>query len=152
VILHDFRCAKCGFTFEVAFPSSLDFKREIPCRNCEGVAVQIWLRAPGLAGVEEPGTRGISRSFQPGYDVQSGRHFNTRADRDRYVKERGLVLMGPQEWDRTRKAMPERPEPDHATLPEAMEKSWQEMKAGKKAPPVQHLDPNIPTMEAKDDA
>ncbi len=128
--------------FEVQFDSSLDFRKEWPCSNCAGVAVHIWLRAPGLAGVEEPGTRGVSRSFQPGHDIQSGRYFNTRSERDRYVKSRGLELMGPKEWDRTRKALPENPEPkvSEEKLAEACQKSWEELQAGHRPPPMEKFE------------
>lgn len=152
MIRHDFRCGKCQFVFEVTFDSSLDFKREWPCQNCGGVAVQIWLRAPGLAGVEEPSTRGISRSFQPGYDIQSGRYFNSRSERDRYVKERGLVLMGPQEWDRTRKAQSEThtPKINERALEEAAQKSWERLQAGERPERMEQFKEDEPILEAKE--
>jgi len=150
VIRHDFKCAKCGNIFVVAFDSSEDFQRTWPCLTCGGNANQIWLQAPGLAGVEEPGTRGVSRSFEPGHDVQSGRFFNTRAERDRYVKGRGLELMGPKEWDRTFKALPSGPrEPDRATLEEAAQKSWERLQAGERPEHMETFVPDQGDMEAK---
>ena len=136
-------------TFEVAFATHTDFRKEWPCQNCGGVAIQVWLQAPGLAGVEEPGTRGVSRSFEPGHDVQSGRYFNSRAERDRYVKGRGLELMGPKEWDRTWKALPSEREPDRATLEEAAQKSWERLQAGEKPEPMESFAPDTSDMEAK---
>jgi hypothetical protein len=143
VIRHDFRCTKCKFQFEVVFDCSDAFRREWPCVNCSGVAHQVWLRAPGLAGVSEPSTRGVSRSFEPGWDVQSGKYFNDRAERDKYVKGRGLELMGPKEWDRTMKALPDPTsrEPDRATLEEAAEKSWQRLQAGERPEPMEPFKP-----------
>lgn len=152
MIRHDFKCTKCGMVAEVTFDSSSDFRKEWPCANCGGVAVQIWLRAPGLAGVEEPSTRGVSRSFEPGYDIQSGRYFNTRSERDRYVKARGLELMGPQEWDRTRKAMPESPEHkvNERALEEAAQKAWERLQAGERPEPMEEYKGEDAILEAKE--
>ena len=149
MIRHDFACTKCGMRFEVTFDSSSDFRKEWPCENCGGVAVQIWLQAPGLAGVEEPSTRGVARSFEPGWDVQSGKYFNTRAERDRYVKGRGLELMGPKEWDRTLKNLPSEREPDRATLEEAAQKSWERLQAGDRPEKMEPFTPDQSDMEAK---
>lgn len=151
MIRHDFRCTKCNYTYEISFASSLDFRREWPCPNCAGIGIQIWLKAPGLAGVEEPGTRGVDRSFIPGMDIQSGRYFNTRAERDRYVKSKGLELMGPKEWDRTRKNLPSRePKVDETKLVDACEHAWQDLTAGRKAPPMEKYKDEDVILNAKE--
>ena len=151
MIRHDFRCVKCGCTFEISFASGDDFRREWPCPTCAGSAIQVWLPAPGLAGVSEPGTRGVSRSFEPGHDVQSGRYFNDRAERDRYVKGRGLELMGPKEWDRTMKAMPDPTdrEPNRATLEEAAQKSWERLQAGERPEQMEAFKPDSADVPAE---
>jgi hypothetical protein len=150
VIRHDFHDPKCGQTFEVTFACSSDFRREVPC-YCGGTAHQVWLRAPGLAGVSEPGTRGVSRSFEPGHDVQSGRWFNDRAERDRYVKGRGLELMGPKEWDRTMKSLPDPTdrEPNRATLEKAAQKSWERLQAGERPEPMEPFRPESTDVPAE---
>jgi hypothetical protein len=125
----------------VSFDTVADFRREWPCQNCAGVAQQIWLRAPGLAGVEEPSTRGIRRTFQPGYDVQSGRVFNSRTEREKWAKGRGLEGLGPEEFKRTKDAVPSDPEPDFSGLPAAMNDAYNETKAGVKGPPLARIGP-----------
>jgi len=121
-------------TFEVSFATITDFRREWPCQNCGGVAHQVWLKAPGLAGVEEPSTRGVSRTFQPGKDLQSGQYFESRTDRDRWLKQRGLEALGPEEYDRSRKAAKEDPEPDYSGLIPAMKEALEESQSSG-APP-----------------
>jgi len=137
MLRHDFRCQKCGHTMEVEFASFDDFRRELDCTECDGVAVQVWLRSPGLAGVWEPGTRGVKRTFTPGsYDIQSGRTFESLSERDAYVKSRGLIAMGPDEYKRTVNTSSENQEADinKDKLREAMKDAWDENMAGKITP------------------
>jgi len=110
-------------------------RREIPCQ-CGGTAVHGWYsgRGPGLAGVAEPGTRGVKRTFQPGYDIQFGQHFETRKEQEAFAKARGLVPVGPEEFERNRKNAKE-PDPDFSGLTDAMKDAWDEVKAGKHPPP-----------------
>lgn len=149
MIRHDFHCRDCGETQEVGFATFIDFRREVPCL-CGGRAFQVWTRAPGLAGVSEPGTRGIAKSFNPGqYDVQAGRVFESRTERDKYVKSRGLVAMGADEYRRSVNGVSGDPEPkfEKAKLREAMEASYAEQKAGK-ITPHNVIDGRIPITKA----
>jgi len=123
----------------VSFASAADFRKEVNC-ECGGVAVQIWLRAPGLAGVEEPSTRGVHRSFQPGYDVQAGRHFNSRSEREQWAKSKGLEGLGETEYRRTVAAAPAEPEPDFSTLKDTIADAYEEVAAGKQGPPLARID------------
>lgn len=139
---HDFRCTKCGATWEV-FMTIDQLRRELPC-SCGGVAVLTWLKAPGLGGVSEPSTRGVRPTFKPGFDVQLGRHFNTRSERDSYAKSRGLEIVGPEEWKRNADAGKRETEITRAELTEVMKDAWDQVKAdeakGKPADPLPVLD------------
>jgi hypothetical protein len=144
---YDFRCAKCGTVFETSM-SFEQLRRELPCR-CGGVAVLAWLKAPGLAGVSEPSTRGITRTFTPGYDIQLGKTFADRAERDRYLKSRGLEAVGPDEWHRNQSSMPSRQdsEPEFRDLGDVMKESWEETKSAEaRGDPA----PVLPVVDLKD--
>lgn len=133
MIRHDYLCTSCGHTEEVVFDDFSQFQKEIPC-SCGGRAVQVWLQAPGLAGVSEPGSRGIDRTFTPGYDIQSGRIFADRADRDKYLRERKLIALGPEEYKRSVNSSHSEPEPDYSGLVPAMKEAYAENEAGKITP------------------
>ena len=114
----------------------------MPC-VCGGKAVKAWFKAPGLAGVSEPGTRGLTRTFHPGYDVQSGRFFESRSERDGYLKERGLVGLGPDEYRRT--ASQASSQPEELELPgikDAMNEAYDEATSSKETPKLPKLNPN----------
>lgn len=133
MIRHDYLCLKCGHSEEVVFESFAEFRREIAC-TCGGTAVQVWLQAPGLAGVSEPGTRGVDRTFQPGYDVQAGRTFYDRSQRDAYLRKRKLIGLGPEEFKRTLDRSSVDPEPDYSGLVPAMKEAYAENESGKITP------------------
>jgi len=133
MLRHDFKCKACGHQEEVCFESYEEFSREVRC-SCGGQAVPIWTKAPGLAGCAEPSTRGVERTFKPGYDIQAGRHFNDRAERDRYLKRRGLMALGPDEFKRSMAAAKVDPEPDYSGLVPAMKEAYEENRAGKVTP------------------
>lgn len=150
---HDFLCPKCGGWTEVSFTLAELEKgppRQIEC-SCGGVARHTWRTAPGLAGVTEPGTRGIRKTFEPGtYDVQAGRSFASLKERDDYLKRRGLVALGPEEFKRTIDSTNE-PQPDFSTLPAAMKDAWEEVEAGKASGlPLAKLDENVPVQILKE--
>lgn len=132
---HDYLCNKCGGWAEVSFESYelFDQHRTIPC-VCGGLARQTWKVSPGLAGVSEPGTRGVDRTFQPGYDIQSGKTFYDRAQRDAYLKKRGLIGLGPEEFKRTLDASKTDLEGDYSGLVPAMKEAYEENESGKITP------------------
>lgn len=139
MIQHDYRCSKCSTTYEIAWNTFEDFRKEVDCA-CGGTAIQVWRKAPGLAGVEEPSTRGVRRTFHAGLDVQTGKYFQSRVERERYIRSRGLEIIGPEEHKRMLTQITPDPEPEMAGLKDAMEKSWQELHAGKPAPPMGQID------------
>lgn len=136
---HDYECTSCGSLKEVVWPEIALFKREVSCR-CGGVAVQTWRKAPGLAGVWEPGQRGITPSFRPGsYDMQAGRSFDSISERDRYLKSRGLIAMGPDEYKRTVDTSVS-PEISLPGIKDVMNEAWEEAKSSKPAEPLPKVD------------
>lgn len=142
MIRHDYLCG-CGKWTTVEYAGVAEIgetlQREIGC-ECGGVARHTWRTGPGLGGVWEPGTRGVTRTFTPGgYDIQAGRSFDSLRERESYLKSRGLVALGPEEYKRTIDSANE-PQPDFSRLPEAMKDAWDEVKAGKAAPPVARMD------------
>lgn len=145
-IRHDFRCQSCGNWDEVLYAGVAEigevFQRKGICSACGGVTIHTWRTAPGLGGVTEPGTRGVTKTFHPGaYDVQAGRRFDSLVERESYLKSRGLVALGPDEYKRTI-ATTNEPQPDFSTLPETMKEAWGELEAGKPAPPIAVMDEN----------
>jgi hypothetical protein len=135
---HDYLCVKCRQWVEVSYALS-ELGNGVPPQvecSCGGTARHTWRSAPGLAGVWEPGTRGIKRTFSPGeYDVQAGRVFHSLKERETYLNSRGLIPMGPDEYKRTISTTNE-PQPDFSTLPETMKDAWDEVQAGVPAPPM----------------
>lgn len=91
--LYDYRCAgKCRKTFE-AFAEP-DQKR-IECPVCgEGYADRVYLHMAALPG--------RNKGVFPQFDVQLGCTVESSQHRDRIAKERGLVAMGKEEWERSR--------------------------------------------------
>jgi hypothetical protein len=84
--------------------------------------------------VAEPGTRGVKRTFNPGYDIQFGQHFETRKEQEAFAKARGLVPLGSEEFERSRKNASE-PELKFDGLTDAMKDAYAEVEAGKHPPP-----------------
>lgn len=116
---HDFQC-KCGRIQEVFYPAGLveDF---ISC-DCGRTAERVWLKAPGVAG-----------DIEPYYDVQLGCQINSKQQRERIAKERGKVLLGPDEFRRTNNTLHAETvdhEADQRKFREAMEKAWSDVKNG----------------------
>jgi hypothetical protein len=131
MIAFDYRCGRCSAWQERFFFTRNEVALTLPC-CCGGVAVKAWFKAPGLAGVSEPGTRGVTRTFQPGYDVQSGKFFGDRAERDDYLKGRGLIALGPEEYKRTAAQTPSQPETlELPGIQDAMNEAYEEAKSSR---------------------
>ena len=133
MITHDYHCSKCQLWVEIRFDSHTQFVRSFEC-ECGGALVQTWRQAPGLSGCSEPGQRGIDATFRSGYDVQAGRYFYDRAERDKYLKKRGLIGLGPQEFERSLNASVVDPEPKFEGLETAIKEAYEENAAGKVSP------------------
>jgi len=120
---HDFQCLRCGKVFELFLDYALN---TVNCRyECGGIAQRVWLKAPGVIG-----------DITPGYDIQLGKYVSSRQERDRILKERGLVAIGPDEsrrWDNVRHEAPD-PPMDRARLVDAYEKAVSDHVNGRVAP------------------
>jgi hypothetical protein len=79
---------KCNTTGEVLVDSGIT---KIPC-TCGGVASLVWLKAPGFGNP--------SKGIYPRYDVQLGMTIDSRQHEARVLKEKGLVAVPPNEFNR----------------------------------------------------
>jgi hypothetical protein len=126
VPLFDVHCGKCKETSEAVL---IDGKERVPC-ECGGVMSVVWLKAPGMSPDIEA------------YDcVQLGVRITSRQQRDRILKERGKVLLGPDELRRTDSQLHAESvnhEAESLKFREAMTKAWSDVKNG-----------NVPKVEAK---
>lgn len=90
--LYDYRClGKCHRTFEAfADPE----QKRVECPLCkEGYAERVYLRMAPLPG--------RNKGRYPVFDQQLGCVVESSQHRDRIAKERGLVTMGPEEFQRS---------------------------------------------------
>lgn len=144
MICYDFRCGKCGQDYEVIFTSAKDAVKVLPCDACGGEAVHIW-KAFGPKG-----RLGGEKGRYPRFEVQAGRTFHSASEEKSYLKEKGLVQMGPDEYRRS--ALNTRPEePSYAGLRACAEEAWQEALQGKT---VEHkvVDSSFKWVESKKEA
>lgn len=125
MILHDYRCANCSAVFE-AFVN-VD-QHIVPCPICnEGMARRVFLRMGGMLGK--------NKGKYPYFDKQLGVTLESSSHRDRVAKERGLVVMGVEEYNRSRNA-PRSPDPlddpnPDPKLIEIAKKVWDDHKYGR---------------------
>lgn len=100
MILFDFRCRTCGSKFEALVERD---EKVVPCPACKaGVAERLITWRGGVLGK--------SKGLFPYFDTQLGVTLESAQHRDRVAKERGLVPMGREEWERSRNA-PRAPHP-----------------------------------------
>lgn len=132
--LFDAICSKCRTHSEVYADSGKGLRLDCPCG---GVVTVVWLKAPGVVGA---GT--------PYFDTQLGVEVSSRQHRDRLLKERGLVALGPDEYRRTQSQLHAEAAPDNSgAFREAMTKAWSDVKSGN-VPRVHESDiPSIDTSE-----
>lgn len=138
--LYDYRCrSETHKTFE-AFASPGE--REIDCPICgEGVADRVYLRMAALPG--------RNKGVFPMFDQQLGCTVESSQHRDRIAKERGLIVMGREEHQRSLNNVHEndpwdsdKVDPD---LIEAAEKAFHDVYIEKAPPPPV---PDIAKIEA----
>lgn len=118
---YDFKCQLCGHTDELLLGKPVDFAR---C-YCGGNAVRVWVKGP-MVGNKQKGK-------YPYFDIQLGVTLESPQHRDRIAKERGLTILGNDEWERTRKAQPEEAPPptvNHEKWIQAAEETYAQMIAG----------------------
>ena len=118
MICYDFRCSKCGQDWEAIFASAADAVKLLPC-DCGGEAHHVW------KSFGPKGRMGGDKGIFPCYDIQAGRVFNDRKEKNAYLKSKGLVEMGPDEYKRSL-STPSQSEPDFSGLKEAMSEAWDE--------------------------
>jgi putative FmdB family regulatory protein len=127
-VLHDYRCLKCQRTFEALADVEA---RILPCPLCgQGTAERVFLRMGGMLG--------RNKGKYPYFDKQLGVTLESSQHRDRVAKERGLVVMGVDEYNRSRNA-PRSPDPlddpnPDPKLIEIAKKVWDDHKYGRVKP------------------
>lgn len=100
-------------------------QKQIHCYRCQtGVADRVYLRMSGLPGK--------NKGIYPRFDTQLGITLESSQHMERVAKERGLIPMGVQEFDRSRHA-PRTPdqmdsdEPDPQLI-EIAKRAWDDVK------------------------
>jgi len=99
-VLFDYECAACKSMFEaMAEPE----QREVDCPICEkGRAIRVYRQFSGLIGK--------NKGRYPHFDHQLGITIESAQHMEKVAKQRGLVPMGREEFDRSRHA-PRTPDP-----------------------------------------
>ena len=137
-VIHDLRCSGCGLVYPDALIADVEVVRSgrALCAACGGPLVILWLKAPAITGTETNSTW-----FKPGYNVQLGRSFATFDEHQKYVKERGIQMMGPEEFRRTENTVHEPEEKwDHEGYVEAAKRGWAETVEGGKMYTIPKVD------------
>lgn len=139
-VLHDYECARCRSIFEQVADAT---EKTIPCPRChEGRAERVYLRMSALPG--------RNKGRYPVFDTQLGITVESSQHRDRVAKERGLVPMGVEEFNRSRNnAHENHPLDSDEVDPELIEcakRAWDDVKFDR----VPHLDapPDVSKIEA----
>ena len=137
MIVHDLKCSGCGRVLCDVMIADVDTVRDGRAKcGCGGAFVILWLRPPAITGTETSSTW-----FKPGYNVQLGRSFASFDEHQKYVKEKGLVLMGPDEYRRSVNNAHEAPEAwDHEGFVEAAKAGWEETVVGGKTISIPKVD------------
>jgi len=125
MIMYDYKCGACGAKFEAIVEKH---EKVIPCARCLGGEAE---RVFSFTG----GINGKSKGLYPRFDTQLGLTLESSQHRDRVAKERGLVQMGPEEYERSRHA-PRTPDPldTDAVDPQLIEcaqRAWDDVKFGR---------------------
>lgn len=93
MILKDFECPSCGNEFE-EFVTGDD---GVACTRCGHKSHSVIRIAPAVQGCD---------SFNPHYDIQLGRYFASRAERQAHLKEKGMTSNGPDSPRKSTKLRP----------------------------------------------
>ena len=122
MILHDYECNACRRISEAMVDPSEQF---IACPVCRvGKAERVYLRMSSMPGK--------NKGLYPRFDTQLGITLESSQHMERVAKERGLAIMGNQEWERSRNA-PRTPNPMDSDEPdpqliEIAKKAWDDVK------------------------
>lgn len=121
-VLNDYECGSCKSIFEAMLEWD---QRQIHCYRCQtGVANRVFLKAPGF--------NGRNKGVFPRFDTQLGITLESSQHMERIAKERGLAIMGNEEWNRSRNA-PRTPDPMDSNEPdpqliEIAKRAWDDVK------------------------
>jgi len=128
-VVHDYLCEGCGAEYEAYLDVQM---KAFQCKKCPGTAIRIYRSAPAF--------NGKSKGLYPRFDHQLGVMLESSQHKDRVAKERGLIEMGPEEFNRSASNSHE-PAKDWSGVDDAMEKAWSEVEKGyRQAPEI--LDAN----------
>ena len=125
MILHDYLCPACGSAFEAMVQPE---ERVIQCGVCKvAMANRVYRKFGTMLGK--------SKGKYPYFDTQLGLSVESPQHRDRVAKERGLITMGKEEWERSRNA-PRSPSPMDSDevdpkLIECAKRAWDDVKFGR---------------------
>jgi len=134
MICFDYRCEACKDDFEVIFQTRKDFKMELPC-DCGGKMRQVW------KSFGPKGRVGGEKGRYPRYEIQAGRVFQSASEEKAYLKEEGLIALGPDERRRSENVAAE-PEWDSKGFQECMKEAWEETVEHGKVYPHKIVDTN----------
>lgn len=100
LVFHDFLCG-CGNLTEVAFGSHDAIKREVPCPECDGYAVQYYGSRRDFASITRwkwdktaPGSYGSPGLNYGTVDPQTGLVYENYSDKKRKLKALGMEEAG----------------------------------------------------------
>jgi putative FmdB family regulatory protein len=122
MVLHDYECGSCGTVFEASVEIE---ERELHCHACQkGVAKRVYRSFGSMLG--------RNKGVYPRFDVQLGCTLESSQHMERVAKERGLTIMGREEFDRSRHA-PRTPNPLDSDEPdpqliEIAKRAWDDVK------------------------
>jgi len=125
MILHDYICRSCGSGFEAMVTVE---QRMLECPCCHvGKADRVFKKVASMLGK--------NKGKYPYFDTQLGITLESSQHRDKVAKERGLVQMGPEEYNRSRNA-PRTPHPMDTdavdpNLIEIAKRTWDDVKFGR---------------------
>lgn len=74
-VLKDFEC-KCGIREEYIEPTV----NRLWCRDCKRYATHVFVKAPSVVGCD---------SYNPHYDIQMGQYFESKEQKDSWLKKTG---------------------------------------------------------------
>jgi len=142
MITHDYLCEKCGEMFE-EFVTPEQYV--VSCPVCSSHANRVYMSFGGMLGK--------NKGKFPYFDMQLGTTLESTAHRDRIAKERGLFVMGNDEFRRTRNAPRSVPQgPSESERAEDAKKLWDDLKYGRipHPEPARFKDPEADTLDLKD--
>lgn len=125
MILFDYGCRVCGAKFEALVEKD---EKTLPCPSCKTGTAERLLTWRG-------GMRGRNKGKYPYFDTQLGITVDSSQHLEKVAKERGLIPMGKEEWERSRNA-PSTPDPMDSDEPspefiEMAKRTWDDVKFGR---------------------